>query len=116
MFTYTFADGEQLLLWMGDRWNSNGPGSVAAASYVSRSRSVLLCFAAQPATWLVLRCRRALPHAVLCRECSSCAAEHRRQVRCCLASALRLQVWLPLLPRLGGPGFELVFARNWTLR
>jgi hypothetical protein len=49
VFTYTFADGEQLLLWMGDRWNSNGLGSVAAASYVRRSRSVLLCFAAQRA-------------------------------------------------------------------
>lgn len=27
-----------------------------------------------------------------------------------------LQVWLPLLPRLGAPGFELVWAENWSLR
>lgn len=31
-------------------------------------------------------------------------------------SCLLLQVWLPLLPRVGAPGFELVWAQNWSLR
>lgn len=27
-----------------------------------------------------------------------------------------MQVWLPLLPRVGATGFELVWAENWSLR
>ncbi|KAL4447267.1 hypothetical protein ABPG77_007300 [Micractinium sp. CCAP 211/92] len=34
IFTFTFEDGEELLLWMGDRWHARGPGSVGNASYV----------------------------------------------------------------------------------
>lgn len=34
VFTITFEDGEELLLWMGDRWQARGPGSVGNASYV----------------------------------------------------------------------------------
>lgn len=34
IFPYRFSDGSTLLLYMGDRWNANGPGSVGAASYV----------------------------------------------------------------------------------
>ncbi|PSC71307.1 glycosyl hydrolase family 43 [Micractinium conductrix] len=55
--THTFSDGQHLLLWMGDRWNAQGPGGVGNATYV----------------------------------------------------------WLPLLPRAGGQGFELVWAEGWTL-
>lgn len=58
IFTYTFQDGAEVLVWMGDRWNEQGRGSVGGASYV----------------------------------------------------------WLPLLPRVGAPGFELVYAENWSLR
>lgn len=34
IFTFTFEDGEELLLWMGDRWQPHGTGSVGGASYV----------------------------------------------------------------------------------
>ncbi|KAL4443631.1 hypothetical protein ABPG75_011368 [Micractinium tetrahymenae] len=34
VFTFTFEDGDELLLWMGDRWQPHGPGSVGGASYV----------------------------------------------------------------------------------
>ncbi|KAI7840698.1 hypothetical protein COHA_005620 [Chlorella ohadii] len=58
IFEHRFADGTPLLLWMGDRWNSQGPGGVGNASYV----------------------------------------------------------WLPLLPRIGVPGFELVWAEGWSVQ
>lgn len=35
IFTYTFQDGAEVLVWMGDRWNEQGRGSVGGASYVS---------------------------------------------------------------------------------
>ena len=59
IFPFRFPDGSKLLLWMGDRWNAGGPGSVGAATYV----------------------------------------------------------FLPLLPRLGAPGFQLVDAPGgaWSL-
>lgn len=34
IYEHRFADGEQLLIWMGDRWNADGPGSVGNASYL----------------------------------------------------------------------------------
>ncbi|KAI3423861.1 hypothetical protein D9Q98_009695 [Chlorella vulgaris] len=58
IFTFVFEDGSELLMWMGDRWQPDGPDSIGAASYV----------------------------------------------------------WLPLLPRIGAPGFELVFSEGWSLR
>lgn len=36
IFEHTFEDGTPLHLWMGDRWNSKGPGGVGNASYVSQ--------------------------------------------------------------------------------
>ena len=34
VFPFQADDGRQLLVYMGDRWNAGGPGSVARASYV----------------------------------------------------------------------------------
>lgn len=34
VYEHWFADGELLLIWMGDRWNADGPGSVGNASYL----------------------------------------------------------------------------------
>ena len=34
IYEHRFEDGEPLLLWMGDRWNSAAPGGVASAGYV----------------------------------------------------------------------------------
>ncbi len=43
VFTYTFQDGAEVLIWMGDRWNDKGRGSVGQASYVSLGWAALAC-------------------------------------------------------------------------
>lgn len=43
IFTFVFEDGSELLMWMGDRWQPDGPDSIGAASYVSGSRHMPQC-------------------------------------------------------------------------
>ena len=97
--THTFSDGQHLLLWMGDRWNAQGPGGVGNATYVSatlpsrRSPAASTCARAAlrgeghpwfgwgrpgQCQWLTSACRRRA------RRCGC---------RCCRAPAGRALSW-----------------------
>jgi hypothetical protein len=53
---------------------------------------------------------------MLLESCAQVFASLPRVVGASHACSLCTQVWLPLLPRIGAPGFELVFAEGWSLR
>ena len=100
----------------GDRWNSQGPGGVGNASYVRGTvlggvgtgprregwhKGPVLLVLLMPRIHITAPCDRYHGDALA----STLAA-------CCFA----LQVWLPLLPRIGAPGFQLVWAEKWSVQ
>lgn len=112
VFQYIYEDGTPLFVYMGDRWNAYGPGSVGSPCK------------AHPASSLML-------HHVQCGLFSACFVDdkhdvpgclHDGQVRhqclrdqalCWLQVASASYVWLPLLPTIDG-SYELRWFATWS--